>query len=342
MGTLERERPWGMNRKGRLLDSFVLSLVNGVILLRHPVWMARVAYRHRRVPRIANPVTYHEKRVWRLIFDRNPMFVAFGDKLATKAWMSSEVSGLLAAKTLWVGDDPTQLSDEILAQGVVIKANRGCDQNLFVRTVPDSRALMDATLREWLAASYSEKNGRRYWQRLPQRVFAEEIIPCESALVDFCFFCCDGEVLFAVATVGEKTDQEAVAYFTPDGERIESIEGSVEYHPRWLSRSFRLPDSYLRAVGLAAQLSRQIDFVRVDIMCADERLYAGEMSPFPNVGPYMRTAFVEQAMERWDLRKSWFARTPQSGVLEFYRKHLVLGLGDNSAAASRKDANSAY
>jgi hypothetical protein len=305
------------------LDSVILLIVNVRLYLMHPIWFGRTALRLRRLPNVAVPKSFREKRMWRLIFDRNPLFVMFGDKLATKVWMTDRAPALTSVPTIWVANNADEIPENFFASEVVIKANRGCNQNIFLDHTSYSRDEILNTLHQWLKNTHREKHGRKYWPQLQQKIFAETVIPSDpGALLDFNLFCCDGKVLFTVVTVGEKTGEEKIAYFSPSGERILAIQNIRSYMRNWLPLDFALPQCFGQAVQAAALLTQSIDFVRVDIMCANETLYACEMTPFPSVGAYMQTAFVEAHMQAWDLEKSWFMQTGQTAFTQAYQQAL--------------------
>lgn len=311
-------------------DLLILLMINLCVYLKHPMWMARTAYRQRTLPNIAVPTRFREKRIWRLIFDQNPLFHLFGDKLATKEWMKQRAPGLEVARTLWSVTSVSELPLDALRAGIVVKANSGCNQNLFLGTGQVDPASIKEIISQWLRLPYNEKYGRRYWPNPTQRVFGEEAIISENGpLVDVNFFCCNGKVYFAVVTVGEKTEDERIAYFTADGQRITSIMHEPTYQRNWLPLDFVVPVGYAEAAKAAAALSVGIDFMRVDIMIANNRPYACEMSPFPGYGQYDTTALYKDWIKNWDIRLTWFVTQPKSGLTERYRKALGRRLGAN-------------
>jgi hypothetical protein len=305
------------------LDHAILMIVNAFLYLRHPVWFGRTALRLHRLPNVAAPESFREKRMWRLIFDRNPLLIMFGDKLATKAWMTDRAPELISAPTVWIAKNASDLQNKVLSKGIVIKANRGCGQNIFIDDESCVKPEIYFKLKQWMNRSYYENFGKKYWPKIGQIIFAEEYVDSDrKSIVDLNLFCCDGRVLFVVVTRGEKTINEKVAYFSECGGRIFSIQDCKIYNKNWLPSDFKLPDCFERAVKLASNLSKSIDFVRVDLMCANDRLYACEMTPFPGVGSYMQTSFVEAQMREWDLQKSWFMQTKQRAFTHTYQQAL--------------------
>lgn len=314
------------------LDFLAFLAINLIVYVRHPIWMARTAYFQRALPNIAVPKRFRDKRIWRLIFDHNPLWYRFGRKMNTKEWMTERAPGLAAARTLWSISSLSELQEDRLRAGIVIKADSGCNKNLFLASDPDDIAPIKRAISEWLRAPQTDKYGGRYWPDTPQEVFAEELIASPSGpLVDLNFFCRDGVADFAVVTVGEKTDQEKIAYFTADGRRITSIMHERRYQREWLPLDFVVPAGYAEAARAAAALSAGLDFVRVDIMVADGRPYACEMSPFPGEAGYDTTALFRNWVKTWDIRCTWFLSQPRRGFMERYRQALERHLGDEEA-----------
>jgi hypothetical protein len=307
-----------------VIDSFILNIVNLIVYLRHPIWVARTAVRQKCIPNIAAPRLFREKRIWRLMFDDNPIFPVLVDKVAAKTWMVQRSPDLSAARILWAGEDPAEIPAEALEGGVVLKTNHGCGYNIFLATPPAERRTIETRLQLWLDTPYGEREGMRCWRYIRRQVFSEELLASADGtpLIDLNFYCCDGHVSFAVVTVGEKTEAERIAYFTPDGKRIEAVMHEPRYRRDWLPMDFELPSVFQQAVQIASRLSSGLDFVRVDLMCVADKLYAGEMTLFPGVGPYIESPFIRRWVDDWDLRKAWFLRSAQHGLARIYRDAL--------------------
>ena len=94
---------------GMLSDDLIFSLWRARALLRHPVLHWKYARRMKRIPDTALPKTYSERMLWRKLFDRNPLFVTFADKLATKAWIAARCPDLAVPQTLWTGRVPEEI-----------------------------------------------------------------------------------------------------------------------------------------------------------------------------------------------------------------------------------------
>ena len=97
-----------------------------------------------------------------------------------------------------------------------------------------------------------------------------------------------------------------------------------------MPQDFQLPDRFPEIVDYARQVSRGIDYVRVDFMLVDDQVYAGEVTMYCLAGylAYDDPGPAIALTEAWDLRKSWFLRTPQAGWRRMYANALTTWLND--------------
>ncbi|MEL7027446.1 MAG: hypothetical protein AAGO57_09500, partial [Pseudomonadota bacterium] len=84
-----------------------------------------------RLARVSKPETADEKFLWRKIFDRDPRFPVFSDKLAAKDWVASLGLPIDIPKTFWIGTDAAAIPRAELRPGRVLKTNNATSTNLF-------------------------------------------------------------------------------------------------------------------------------------------------------------------------------------------------------------------
>lgn len=202
--------------------SRLLKVFDGVLYATHPVMVLRLFRELGYLPRIALPHTYNEKMLWRMIFDRNPRFVLFSDKLGSRVHFAKTCPGLHLPRILWRGEHPADLPRLFLTEPVVIKANHGCGFNWFPARMPRDEELLQRTLRQWLATDYSRKWGEWAYRGVLPQVFVEErlgaTLPGEMIELKVHLF--HGKVFYTVVYVGEKTGHSLSAIFSKDGDRL--------------------------------------------------------------------------------------------------------------------------
>ena len=114
-----------------LRDRAVIFAVNIWCCFRHPKLLIRYWRWHRRWPWPAKPEDYWNKIHWRKVFDRNPIFTRFSDKLQYKSWIGTRYPEIRTAAVLWTGTSAGEIPiEEFVGRPVVLKSNHGSQHSL--------------------------------------------------------------------------------------------------------------------------------------------------------------------------------------------------------------------
>ncbi len=300
-------------------DRLVLVAANLFVWLRHPWLSLSFWYRRRRPPLLATPRGVSELVQWRKIFDRNPLYPVLANKLTVKEWACAKVPGLLAAQVLWTGTRAADLPDELLRADVVIKTNHGTGTNYFPgrRSLP--RHEVDVLLDGWLKRRFDTELQWAYGL-VPPTLIVERLVGDGGPLTEMTFRCSAGNVATAFVATEQKTRRERYAYFTGDGTRLPPKRGAAA--ERLLPADYVLPPMFWRARAVAQTLSRDFDFVRVDLMVERDQLYICEMTFYPGAGfsdeiathtaPYIERGWIDA------LEQAWFFTAPQPWPARLY------------------------
>ena len=279
------------------------------------------------LPNIAFPSSYNEKMFWRRVFDRDPAFVTYCDKLATKKIFENYAGDLHVAETLWTGTDPDALPAELCNDDVVVKFNAASTRNWFFGRPPEPPDRFKSTLRRWMRRwPYGAGSGQWGYSQVKPLLYAERMVaPAEEWIVEFSVHLFGGEVFYTLVYLGEKRRGSLCSIYDESGNRLSVTNTLVMRDPaRALPEDFELPDCYATAMRIARDIARDSDYLRIDFMCPDGKLYGGEVTVYPG-GGLMTNSDPEVLAEMgriWDLRRSWFLRTPQSGWRQWYRAKL--------------------
>ena len=302
-----------------ILDRITLACANLSVWLRHPALSAAFWWRRKRPPLLATPCGVSELVQWRKIFDRNPLFPILADKLAVKDWATAKLPGLRTAEVLWSGTRAADLPDELIRDDVVVKTNHGTRTNWFPAREKLSRPEWVSRLDGWLAQRFDTELQWAYGKVRP-RLMVERLVGGGAPLWEMTFRCSDGHAATAFVAVEQKTGAERSAYFTGAGERLAPKRGTPE--AAQLPAEFVLPAIFFAAREVAIQLSRGLDFVRVDLMVQDGTVYLCEMTLYPGSGfsDELATHTAGRIERAWvaALGQSWFLATPQPWPLSLY------------------------
>jgi hypothetical protein len=313
--------------------------VNAFIYLRHPY----LTYRFRRkvgyFPDVALPLRYHEKVYWRKVFDRNPAFEAFCDKLKTKAWFRAKLPGLKVVETLWTGRRLDGAAMAILAdRNTVLKGNHGSGFNLFATDRDKGTQHIDKTVRRWMARNHARRYYQPAYRNADRLLLIEPLVGNgENPVVDYYVRAARGRVILVSVLVNTKRPDQRFGYFGERGERLTRMEPNDSSYT--LPPDFELPATYAAAMAHAREFSRDFDYVRVDFMSAGDELYAGEVTIYPNAG--LTYAGNDPATDLnaatnlfWDLRNSHFFEARHWGIVERYKHGLKAALDEAGKAAT--------
>jgi hypothetical protein len=163
------------------------------------------------------------------------------------------------------------------------------------------------------------KSGQWPYARVAPVLMIESDVSDEGQdrLLDIVAYVFSGKTVLIAAIEGEKTAYERAGLFSPSGVRLSAVGLSLieKQPPTPLPEDFVLPVAAAEVTAYARTLADGCDHVRVDFMYAQGRLYFCEITVFPYGGYrfYSEPELLAQMASAWDLRDSWFLRTPQPG-----------------------------
>jgi len=260
--------------------------------------------------------------LWRKRVDRNPQFVVFSDKLATKDYVHERCPGLAIPRTLWEGDDADAIPDEVLRGDVYVKASHGCDYNFRVRCGEVDRGRLKAMSDGWLGQRYGALHGEWAYGEVTPRLFVEEAVgDTEAGMLEFQIRAGMGECILGSAVGHAKTPNQWMVYFDETG--------CVRRNAVGFAKGLRLElpkgvgdvgAAYREAWKLARRLSEGIDYARFDFLWNGTTLYGGEITVYPGAGinEIDDPGVNVQLRAGWRLENSWFLRTPQPWPASVY------------------------
>lgn len=303
------------------------GLLNSFLYFLYPMQIVKFRTKNGYFPNIAFPKLYHEKMLWRKIFDHNPMFTIFSDKIATKTYVSKLIPDVKIPATLWAGKNAQQIPAELFQQDGLIKANHGSNFNYFFKKDALDLKKIQQLGRKWMGRKYGRKHLQWGYFNVDRTLFIEEMIPTGShKLIDLSMSCVDGEVVYVRVVTDSKTPQRKSMFFDLEGNRIYALNFNPDH-------DFPFVDAvcptglFFDAIVKAKILSKGVDFARVDFMTNGIDLYGGEITVYPNAGFSRVSSPGEMGQDNmvnpvWDLKKSWFLSNPQGGWRGRYANNL--------------------
>ncbi len=256
--------------RSRIPDAAVLGLplpLKRAVLFRraHGRWPARP------------PRTFTEKVNWRVVHDRRPLIGRLGDKLAMKEYALDVLPSVNVPRVLWTGTDVTQLTGADLPERWVLKPNHGTMRVHVGTGTPDVAHLRDVT-RDWLDEPLYRSRGEWVYSQARRLLLVEEFLGADGEVpADHKLKVFGGRVRLVQVDTGRFGAHRRRLY-TPDWQPVD-VDEAVAAGPVTPP-----PASLPAMVGIAEQLGRAFDFVRVDLYDVAGEVWFGELTPYPGGG----------------------------------------------------------
>jgi hypothetical protein len=263
-----------------------------------------------RSPRIFRPRRLTEKIQWRKLFDLDPIYVVFSDKVAMRRYVEERVGADAVIPTLWLGNDPAAIPFDTLQPPYIIKCSHGSGWNLVVRdTAALDRAAVRAQFAEWLATDYGTYSIEPGYCAVPRRLLIQPLLTRQGGFpIECMFFVFDGVTRLII----HRVNTGDLHY-----ERIQSY-----YDAQWRHLPMRTPDmpwtkpvpqppAFDTMRAMAERLARDRDFLRVDLIADDEHVYVNEITCAHRSGVFQ----FEPDERDLELGEYWRLRRPMLRAL---------------------------
>lgn len=224
--------------------------------------------------------TFTEKLCCRMIeihHGKNKKFAELTDKLGAREYIKSELGLEYLPALLWRGASPDAIPFGELPARSVAKTNHGSGGNIILSEHVD-QACVRLKLRQWLGENYYWRHSEfQYFNIIPE-IMIEEFIDdgAEDGPLDYRFFCFHGSP--AIIQV-DNHSHTINPFYDLTWKRL----------PLYYRESMRqfdaiCPNNLDEMIWVASRLSREFDFVRVDLYNSYNKIYCGELTFTPVAG----------------------------------------------------------
>jgi TupA-like ATPgrasp len=248
---------------------------------------------HGYMPRLTSPTTFNEHIFVRMFFAPLRM-PSLADKLAAKDHVRLRVGAEFTPDVVWVGENVSELFEaQFWAGRYVLKANHGCNWNLFLDLPGELRTKRDEIMRasQWLTCRYGYQWGEWFYSTFRPKLFLEEFVNFNGMQPpdDYKFFCFNGKAVVIEVDVDRLTRLRS-AFYTPDWKHI-----PVAYrHP---PIECPRPHNLEEMIRAAEAIAEGLEFVRVDLYSdRKSKIKFGEMTFAPGAAI---SRFSDVEFDRW-------------------------------------------
>jgi TupA-like ATPgrasp len=251
------------------------------------------------------PRRYTEKMQWRKLFDLDPIYAVFCDKVATRQYVTQRLGPDATVPILWLGENPAAVPFEQLRPPYIVKCSHGSGWNIVVRNTSDNDfAAMRACLERWLATDYGTRCFEPGYSEVPRRLLVEPLLTHQGGFpLEFKFFMFNGATrrVMLRANYGDGARDRVQAYYDTHW-RLLPVRTS-DMPP---SSAVPRPPEFDRMRTMAEALARDRDHLRVDFLVSDRHVYVGELTCYHRGGLFR----FDPDAEDFELGESWTLKKP--------------------------------
>lgn len=228
----------------------------------------------------AVPMTFSEKIQWRILSDRRELVARGGDKLSMKSHAEQECPGILIPETLWSGTDLLDIYDFDWECEWVLKPISGSGYSLFGSGSLSASRVDLVDVNSWSPLdSYQVFGEWAYGQSRPGYLIERRIATeTGESPHDLRFFVFAGRVKM-VQVDTPRVSKVHRRFYSPIWDALPYQQGGkalADVQPR--------PAMLEHMIIFAEEIGRDYDFIRVDLYEAKDKIYFGEITPYPTGG----------------------------------------------------------
>lgn len=235
--------------------------------------------RRKELPNLLSPASLSEKMLYKKLFPEKQEIILrklISDRLNVREYVRNKCSDCLLIPIIWSGEYLTQEIWDDLPSKFVIKANHGSKMVEIVdKSITNFYSVLNLT-KQWMNIDYYKKGREWVYKDLPRVLIVEEYMSDLSGDVppDYKFFCLNGKVELVQLDLSRFQGHKRNLY----DREFKKLEAKLHFDN---GGNIDKPNKFDKAVSIAERLSKDLDFIRVDLYILEQGIYFGEMTNFP-------------------------------------------------------------
>lgn len=233
-----------------------------------------------------NPKYFGEKIQWLKLYGNLEKYSKYADKYEVRKYVTSKIGEEYLIPLIGVYNTIEEINYDILPEKFVLKNNNGSAMNLIVNgknklNIKKTNKL----LKKWLKSKYYKIKKENQYKFVKNKIVCEKYISDKNGeLLDYKFFCFDGEPLFLKVDYDRFSNHTSNFYDMNWNKLNLREQGYDNYNKNTIA-----PKGFKKMVEIAKKLSKEFQFVRVDLYNLDGKIYFGELTFTPASG---KNAFI--------------------------------------------------
>lgn len=254
-----------------------------------------------------NPVTFNEKIQWYKLNYRDPLMTKCSDKFLVREFVKEKGLGNILTPLYGVYESVDEINFKKIPSECFIKCTHNSNGNVLWRKskLDDVREIKKRI--EKMMNNNAFYSSREWaYKDIKPRVICEELLESNNkqGLVDFNFFCFNGEPKFLMYNIGlsDENGEHAIGKRAVLDMNFKELDMKTSLEKLDM-KDVKKPDNFEEMVDYAKILSAPFPFVRVDFFHVNNEIRFGELTFYTGggVGIYEPRKWQEQLGEWMEL-----------------------------------------
>lgn len=235
-----------------------------------------------RTPDLKKPKDWGEKMQWLKLNYRNPLQTICSDKYEARKYVREKGYIDILNDVLQIVESIDEIDVQKLPNQFVAKATHGSGWNMVCTDKSKVNwFIWKRIFKSWLSNNIYWPGREWPYKDMPHRIVFEKFLKDESgALMDYKFFCFDGEPHFVQANKGRDTNRHAQNFYDIDWNILPFGKDLMPLPEVEIPK----PSLLKEMLSVARDLAADFPYVRVDLYQTDERIVFGELTFYPKSG----------------------------------------------------------
>lgn len=233
------------------------------------------------------PKRYTEKIQWYKLYYRDPLMAQCVDKFEVRHYVESCGMESILNECYGVYSSVEEIDFNALPNQFVLKDTLGSGGNSVILVENKRKTNIDQIkkqLSKWISQPTNKKNSGREWvyEGRGHRIIAEKYIKSDSregGLVDYKFFCFNGEI-YCLYVMSDRATGLKMGVYDSD---FRPMNVFIRYDQR-MQENIQIPKKYSEMCEIAKKLSSKFPHVRIDLYNQNGKIWFGETTFFSGSG----------------------------------------------------------
>lgn len=239
-------------------------------------------------PSFSDPKSFNEKLQWKKFYDRKEIYTLCSDKCKVRDYIKKKIGEEYLIPLFYVTKNPKNIVFRNLPNQFIIKSNHASGQNIVVwdkEKIDETKIINEAE--NWVRINFYYLHKEWEYKNIDPRILIQKLLVDEEGKIprDYKFHCFNGNAELIQVDLDRFGDHKR-SYFNKNWKLMPfTFCSKKDNKPVYkINKSIKKPGNLKEMIEIAEKLSKDFNYVRVDLYSVKNKIYFGEFTFTPGAG----------------------------------------------------------